>query len=80
MATAVERKREELLKSGVYRVDGKRIFMEKDYLFNSPSQAAAFIAGKAANGWTDWKDGEGRTLDELERQKTDNDPTDSEPA
>lgn len=68
--TAMERKRDELLKSGTYRIEGERIMLEKDYLFNSPSMAAAFLSGKASNGWIDWKDEQGRTLDELERQGT----------
>ena len=71
--TVYETKRGELLKSGVYRIEGESIVMEKDYLFNSASMAAAFIVGKAANGWLDWKDQQGRTLDELERQKTESD-------
>ena len=39
-----------------------------DYLFNSPSAAAVFILGRSANGWTEWKTKEGRTLDELKRK------------
>jgi len=77
--SAMERKREELLKSGVYRIEGQTINLEKDCLFNSPSMAAAFLAGKAANGWIDWKDENGRTLDELERQETGSDSTETEP-
>ena len=76
--SAVERKREELLKSGTYRIEGDQVILEKDYLFNSPSMAAAFLVGKSCNGWLNWKDKAGRTLDELERQGTVSDSTNTE--
>jgi hypothetical protein len=41
----------------------------KDYEFTSPSTAAAVVLGRSANGWTEWKDAEGRTLDELRRKQ-----------
>ncbi len=40
--------------------------IEKNFLFNSPSYAAAFILGMNTNGRTDWKTVEGITLKELE--------------
>jgi hypothetical protein len=40
----------------------------KDYLFPSPSQAAAAVLARNTNGWTQWKDSKGRTLDELKRK------------
>lgn len=36
----------------------------EDYLFSSPSAAAATIMGRPVNGWTAWKDKNGKTLDE----------------
>ena len=80
LGSGVERKREELLKSGTYRIEGDQVILEKDYLFNSPSMAAAFLAGKACNGWIDWKDERGRTLDELERQGVGSDSSETESA
>jgi len=44
------------------------IFNE-DYTFNSPSAAAAIVLGRSANGWTEWKDENGETLDKRFRQK-----------
>lgn len=32
------------------------------------STAAALVLGRSANGWTEWKDAEGRTLDEVRRK------------
>ena len=40
----------------------------RDYEFSSPSTAAAVVLGRSANGWTEWKDEKGRTLDELVRK------------
>jgi hypothetical protein len=40
---------------------------QQDYIFNSPSAAAATILGRSANGWTSWKDKNGKTLDEVKR-------------
>ncbi|WP_321298935.1 GIY-YIG nuclease family protein [Marinifilum fragile] len=42
-------------------------FLE-DYLFGSPSSAAAQILARNANGWIDWKDKNGKSLDELKRK------------
>ena len=62
------RLRGELIDSGVLEPEDDRLILQKDYLFRSPSAAAAALMGRTANGWTEWKDGEGRTLDEVKRQ------------
>lgn len=40
----------------------------QDYVFNSPSTAGGVVLGRSTNGWTKWKNKEGRTLDELKRK------------
>jgi hypothetical protein len=40
----------------------------RDHLFSSPSMAALAVMGRSANGWLEWKDAGGKTLDELKRQ------------
>ena len=47
--------------------DGLRVFTRGD-LFASPSRAASILIGRQANGWLEWKDGKGRSLDEVKRQ------------
>ena len=47
-------------------VDGK---LNKNYLFNSPSYAAAFVLGTNANGRTSWKNKKGITLKDLEENE-----------
>ena len=39
----------------------------QDYVFNSPSTAGGVLLGRSTNGWTKWKNKEGKTLDELKR-------------
>jgi hypothetical protein len=46
--------------------NGVYIFKE-DFIFGSPSSAAAAILGRRANGWTEWKNNEGKTIDEIYR-------------
>lgn len=47
-------------------INGK---IEKNFLFNSPSYAAAFVLGMNTNGRTDWKTVEGITLKDLEEKE-----------
>lgn len=49
--------------------DSTTIILEEDEVFGSPSTAAAFVLGRSANGWTEWKNAEGQTLDEVKRQE-----------
>jgi hypothetical protein len=48
------------LKNDVY------IFNE-DFLFSSPSGAAGAVLGRSANGWTEWKNKDKKTIDEIYR-------------
>lgn len=66
--TAAERRREKLLTTGVLVEDGDRVVFQKDHLFKSPSMAALALTGRSTNGWTNWRDKDGTTLDELKRQ------------
>ena len=64
-------KRRELLRSGVIlpRQDG-RYFLARPVTFDKPSGASNFALGGSTNGWVEWKDQQGRTLDELVRKRT----------
>jgi hypothetical protein len=60
-----------LLNEGVLEEhDGKLRFV-KDYLFKSPSGAAAAVLGRTANGWISWKRADGQTLSEIKRVSRD---------
>ena len=65
---ANERFREKLFESGILAVDGGVAVLTRDYLFSSPSMAAVALQGRSANGWFEWRDASGRTLDEVKRQ------------
>jgi hypothetical protein len=45
---------------------GEYVFTQ-DYLFTSPSTAAAVVLGRTANGWVEWKDKNGATLSDIHR-------------
>jgi len=47
--------REKLIKNHILKADGEILIFESDYIFNSPSAAAATVLGRRANGWTEWK-------------------------
>ncbi len=67
--TWVEGMVERLLADGVIEKEGEDSYkFVKNYIFNSPSAAAAVILARRANGWKEWKDEEGNTLDKNERQ------------
>ncbi len=60
--------RERLMEDGVIQQQDGRLVFTKDRLFTSPSTAAMTVLGRESNGWTEWKDKDGRTLDEVMRQ------------
>ena len=66
--SSVERKRLDLITSGVMKEDGGRLVFQKDFLFSSPSTAAIAVMARSANGWIEWVDGEGRPLDHLRQE------------
>ena len=43
--------------------------MDSDKTFSSPSTAADFCTGRPSNGWTEWKDKDGNTLDSVYRKQ-----------
>ncbi len=63
--------RKRLLESGVLADAGKVYELREDFLFLSPSAAACAVLGRPANGWEEWKNEQGVTLDSAERKKID---------
>lgn len=60
--------REKLITDGVMKVEGDTVVFTKDHKFRSPSMAAVAVLGRTANGWQEWKDKDGKTLDAVKRQ------------
>ena len=46
-----------------------KLVMTSDKTFASPSTASSFCLGRPSNGWADWKDKEGNTLDSVYRKQ-----------
>lgn len=66
--TSDERIRKQLVTEGVMAEQDGMLVFTRDHLFASPSRAAVTLMGRAANGWTEWKASNGKTLDEVKRQ------------
>lgn len=64
----VTSQRQSLIQSSILKeIDDIFVFNE-DQIFSSPSAAACVILGRSANGWTEWKNKDGKTLDEVKRK------------
>ena len=66
---AVPEKRKKLIEEGILEKKGEYLVFVNDFVFNSPSMAAAVVVGGNANGWNEWKTKTGKTLDEIKRQE-----------
>jgi hypothetical protein len=63
---ALKQLREGLLANGVWQELPDVFRFTQDYVFSSPSNAAAVVLGRSANGRIEWKDAQGRTLKALQ--------------
>ena len=64
----IQKQRQNALENGeIVEINGKFI-LKVSVSFTSPSTAASFVLGHSANGWTEWKNKDGKTLDELYRR------------
>ena len=64
----ISRLRNQLINDSILIEENGQYVFQSDYLFNSLSAAATTVLARAANGWTSWKDKNGKTLDELKRK------------
>ena len=60
--------RDKLLASAILEEKDGAIYFSSDHVLNSPSAASSIVLGRRSNGWADWKDSKGKTLDELKRR------------
>ncbi|HZK94884.1 MAG TPA: GIY-YIG nuclease family protein [Prolixibacteraceae bacterium] len=58
--------RKKLLDDGAITDKGEYCEFPDDYIFSSPSTAASIVLGRNANGLTEWKQKDGKTLKEFE--------------
>ena len=67
-SAVMEKQRKTAFANGhIVCVDGK-YKLTVSVSFTSPSSAAMFVLGGSSNGWVEWKDKDGKTLDELYRK------------
>jgi Domain of unknown function (DUF4357) len=58
--------RQDLISNGVLVLQSGQFAFSQDYIFSSPSTAAAVVLGRSANGRVEWKAADGRTLKEIQ--------------
>lgn len=63
--------RKKLIQDGILAQQSNVLIFTSDYIFSSPSAAAAVVLARSANGWTEWKYKDGKTLDFVKRQDKD---------
>lgn len=59
--------RNKLVKDKIVELkDGKYVF-QKNHTFSVPSPASSCILGRPSNGWVDWKNADGKTLNDIKK-------------
>ncbi len=59
--------RKKLIDDNILVPENGILIFKEDFIFGSPSAAAAAVLGRRANGWTEWKNKDGKTIDEIYR-------------
>ncbi|HMZ67020.1 MAG TPA: DUF4357 domain-containing protein, partial [Leptospiraceae bacterium] len=62
----MKRLRDKLMNENIIKKTNEKFLLSKDYIFSSPSTAATIVMGRSANGKTEWKLENGKTLQEVE--------------
>lgn len=68
MAEYLRNLRAEKLQEKAMVDKGNYFEIQQKITFSSLSTAAGFVMGRNANGWIEWKNAEGKTIDEIERK------------
>lgn len=61
-------KRKDLQNQGYIVLENGKYILKKDLEFRTPSGASDFVLGGSTNGWVEWKNQHGETLDKVIRQ------------
>ena len=64
---SIESQRKKLISNSIAIIENNKLLFLKDHLFNTPSGASSTLIGYSSNGWVDWKNESGCTLDEIKR-------------
>ena len=65
-----EKRKSLLSDGGIIQKDDGKYYLTKVISFKTPSGASDFVLGGSTNGWSDWRDKDGKTLDELYRKQS----------
>ena len=60
--------RNKIIEDGIVIEKNNKLILTKDFEFSSPSTAAVMVMGRNANGLTEWKLLDGKTLKEYESE------------
>lgn len=63
----IKNKVAEQVRHKLFGDSNQREILKKDIAFSSASTAATFVLGGSKNGWTEWVDADGKTLDAIYR-------------
>ena len=63
------KEKRDIMINGYVSLENGKFIMNSDMTFSSPSTAAVFVLGRPSNGWTEWKDKDGNTLDSVYRRQ-----------
>ena len=63
--------RQDLIKNGVLTENNNNYIFEEDYSFSSPSLAASVVLGRNTNGRSEWKNKDGKSLNDLATETAD---------
>ncbi len=61
--------RDRIIEDNIVIQKGDKLILSKDFEFSSPSTAAVMVMGRNANGLTEWKLSDGKTLKEFESEE-----------
>ena len=64
----IEKQRRTAIQNGDIVLNGDKYILNVSVPFTSPSSAAMFVLGGSTNGWVEWKNKDGKTLDEMYRK------------
>ena len=64
----VDQQRESAIKNGDIVLKNGKYYLTISMSFTSPSSASCFVLGGSTNGWAEWKDKDGKSLDEIYRK------------
>lgn len=68
LSDKIECQRRKMLKENQISEENGKYYLDISVSFSSPSAGAAFVLGGSQNGWIEWKDSNGKTIDEIIRK------------